>query len=68
MSFNWLRVFTKVRCWFLCYPFQLRVVSLWEGGGTALLRWLRVVCVFFVEGVPSVAFDAQCSPGPGNSL
>ena len=38
------------------------------GGGTALHRWLRVVCLFFVEGVPIVAFDAQCSPGPANSL
>ena len=38
------------------------------GGGIALLRCLRFVCVFFVEGVPSVAFDTQCSPGPANSL
>ena len=28
MSFNWLKVFMKFRCWFLCYPFQLSVVSL----------------------------------------
>ena len=32
MSFNWLQVFMVFRCWFLCYPFQLSVVSLWEGG------------------------------------
>ena len=49
------------------YPFQLGVVPLGRGGA-ALRRMLRVVCVFFVEGVPSVAFDAQCSPGPANSL
>ena len=38
-----------------------------EGGGahfvaSPLRQW------FFVDGVLSVAFDAQCSPGPANSL
>ena len=53
--------------WFLCYPFQLRVVPLGRGGGATLRCLLRFV-LFFVGGVPSVAFDAQCSPGPANSL
>ena len=45
MSFNWLRVFMGFKCWFLCYPFQLRVVSLWEGGHCSLPLSLRRVCI-----------------------
>ena len=38
-----------------------------EGGCSLFLAsQLRQWC--FVEGVPSVAFDAKCSPGPANSL
>ena len=66
MLYNWLRVFLGVRFWFLCYPFQLGVVPL--GRGALLFASCSASCVFFVEGVPSVAFDAQCSPGPANSL
>ena len=51
---------------FLCYPFQLGVVPL--GRGVAAFRRLLRFVLFFVEGVPSVAFGAQCSPGPANSL
>ena len=51
---------------------QLGVCTPWGGGGgggglLALLRF-SASSVFFIEGVPSVAFDAQCSPGPANSL
>ena len=37
-------------------------------GGVLTLRLFSASLLFFVEGVPSVAFDAQCSPGPANSL
>ena len=44
-------------------------VPLGGGGGVDCSSPLSSLRVFFVvEGVPSVAFDAQCSPGPANSL
>ena len=46
---------------FFMYPFQLGLVPL-------LFAACSASCVFFVDGVPRVAFDAQCSPGPANSL
>ena len=59
-------VFLGFRFRFLCTLFS------WEwclsGGGTLLFAACSASCVFFVEGVPSVAFDAECSPGPANSL
>ena len=63
---TWLQVFIGVGFWFLCYPFQLGVVPL--GRGMLFFAACSAMCSFFVEGVPSVAFDAQCSPGPANSL
>ena len=38
------------------------------GEGVLTLHLFSTSYGFSVEGVPSVAFDAQCSPGPANSL
>ena len=46
---------------------QLGVSALWRGGCSLFLAFLLSQW-FFVEGVPNVAFDAQFSPGPANSL
>ena len=39
-----------------------------RGGGVAHSSPLLPFLLCFVEGVPSAAFHAQCSPGPANSL
>ena len=65
---NWLRF-----SWVLEFGFYVTLFS-WEwcplvgGGGALLFAACSASCVFFAEGVPSVAFDAQCSRGPANSL
>ena len=67
MSFNWLWFLYVIGVGFYVTLFSLEWCPFGREG-TALLRCLRFVRVFIVEGVPSVAFDAQCSPGPANSL
>ena len=63
---------TRLICFFLLrfrFPsFSAGGESLWGGGGVSLFAASPLCQCFFVEGVPSVAFDAQCSPGPANSL
>ena len=48
--------------------FQLGMGAPGGGGGVLTLLRLCYSCGCFVEEVRSVAFDAQCSPGPANSL
>ena len=47
--------------------FLVFMVPFSAGRGVATLHRLLRFVLFFVGGVPSVAFDAQCS-GPANSL
>ena len=66
MLSSWLRFYMV-----LGFGFYVTLFS-WEwcsvGGRVLLFAAYSASCLFFVEGVPSMAFDAQCSPGPANSL